>query len=287
MTEPGPGPATLDAGASRAVLDQARTENFPVAPRWLPAAIRRRLLDVYGFARMVDDAGDEARGDRNALLDEIEADVGRIYSGRPQMPLIASLQATVRDCSIPPEPLLALLEANRVDQSVTRYATFDDLLAYCELSANPVGHLVLHVFGAFNAARAELSDHVCSALQVIEHVQDVAEDHTRGRVYMPEADFAYTGATEDDLTAPSAPPALRALLALETSRAAKMLRSGSRLVGRLSGWERMAIAGFVGGGLAQVAALRAAGHDVLAQPVTASKRSVALRAVLVAARGRA
>lgn len=287
MTEAAAAP-TGDARSSlHTVLSQARTENFPVAPRWLPRDVRRRLMDVYGFARFVDDAGDEARGDRLALLDEIEPDLERVFGGTPELPVMRSLQRTVSECGIPPEPLRRLIQANRVDQTTTRYATFDDLLTYCELSANPVGHLVLYVFKAFEPARAVLSDHVCSALQVIEHIQDAGEDYRRGRVYMPQADFEAIGAEEADLAESSAPPRLRTLLELQNRRAENMLRNGSRLTGQLSGWARIAVAGFVGGGLAQVAALRRARHDVLAHQVKAGGTAVVTTSLWVCARGRA
>ena len=112
-----PAPAFDGHPSPRAVVRQASSENFPVAPRWLPNEMRRRLTDVYGFARLVDDTGDEVVGDRIALLDQIESDVDRIYDGVPKHPLIRSLQSTVRDCAIPPEPLKKLIEANRVDQT--------------------------------------------------------------------------------------------------------------------------------------------------------------------------
>jgi squalene synthase HpnC len=270
----------------RGVLAQASSENFPVAPRWLGRTAQRRLTDIYGFARLVDDTGDESPGDRLALLDEIEAEVERIYSGTPWHPLMRSLQATVRECDIPPRPLRKLIEANRVDQSVTRYATFDDLLAYCELSANPVGHLVLHAFGQFDDVNAEFSDRICSALQVIEHVQDVAEDARNGRIYMPEADMSACGRTEQDLVSTTASTALRSLLALQTTRSEKMLRSGSPLVGRLSGRAGPAVAGFVGGGLATVRALRRAGHDTLSRDVRASTGAIVREALRAYGRGR-
>jgi phytoene/squalene synthetase len=182
--------------------------------------------------------------------------------------------------------LKALIEANRVDQRVARYATFDHLLDYCQLSADPVGHLVLYAFDQSSDASAELSDHICSALQVIEHIQDVGEDFERGRIYMPQADFSHTGASENDLGATTTSHELRNLFALETTRAEQMLRSGSPLVARLKGWARVAVAGFVGGGMAQVRALRAADYEVLAGDVKASRTAVLGHAATVALRGR-
>jgi phytoene/squalene synthetase len=126
-------------------MAQAPSENFPVASRLLPAGVRADLLAVYGFARLVDDAGDEAPGDRLALLDELEHDLERAFAptGAPGNPLIAALRSTVAAHALPIEPFRRLIEANRRDQLVNRYRSFDELVGYCALSADPVGELVL------------------------------------------------------------------------------------------------------------------------------------------------
>ncbi|MGI5273308.1 squalene synthase HpnC [Nonomuraea sp. CA-218870] len=250
-------------------MSKAGQENFPVALRMLPAGYRNHLMAVYAFARHVDDLGDEAEpGDRSRLLDDVETDLDRLYDGSvPRLPVVRALARTVRECSIPAEPFRRLLEANRRDQTVTRYRTFDDLLDYCALSANPVGHIVLRVFGAAEPARLTWSDQICSALQILEHCQDVGEDHARGRIYLPEQDLRRFGCAESDLAAPSTPERLRRVVALQTARAAEMLREGRPLVASLSGHARLAVAGYVAGGLATVTALERAAHDVLGRPV--------------------
>src|SRR5690606_5849436 len=145
---------------------------------------------IYGFARLVDDIGDEAPGDRTALLDWLEGQLRLLFEGKPtEHPLLDDLGATIRALDIPPDPFERLIAANRRDQEVTSYATIEDLYAYCELSANPVGHLVLYVFGAATPDRIALSDKVCTALQLVEHWQDVREDLRQGRVYIPESDM--------------------------------------------------------------------------------------------------
>ncbi len=165
-----------------------------------------------------------------------------------------------------------LIDANRQDQTVSRYATFDDLLGYCRLSANPVGRIVLHIFGAATPERTRLSDLVCTALQLAEHWQDVAEDFAMGRIYLPQEDMAAFGCTEDDLgpatreaaTGPTTvsrratPPRLRKLMRFETERAGRLLDEGAALTGTLRGWARLAVAGYVAGGRATLAALAAA-----------------------------
>ena len=129
------------------------------------------------------------------------------------------LAAVVTDCRIPIQPFLDLIAANQQDQVVTRYETFDDLLGYCELSANPVGQIVLHVFGCSTPERVQLSDAICSGLQIVEHLQDVAEDYRAGRIYLPAAELRAHGCAEEDLTGKTAPTPLRRLIAAEADRA--------------------------------------------------------------------
>jgi squalene synthase HpnC len=250
---------------SHVSTEKAGQENFPVAARVLPARYRRHLLAVYGYARLVDDIGDEAPlGDRTRLLDEVAADLERVAAGAtPRMPALRALAPTVHELAIPVEPFRRLIEANRQDQVVARYDTFDDLMAYCELSANPVGHIVLHVFGAATAHRIRLSDRICSALQIVEHCQDVGEDHARGRVYLPAADLRRFGCAEADLEEPVTPTRLRGVIALAAGRARRLLDEGAPLVAELTGFARIAVAGYVAGGRATVAALERGRYDVL------------------------
>jgi squalene synthase HpnC len=279
-----------------AAAAQASGENFPVALRLLPGRYRRRLEAVYGFARAVDDMGDEAPPDERAqLLDELEADLGRLYQFQdpalreapaqaspaqaspaqdgtpdagppgdgPRIGVVRALAAMVGECGVPQQVFADLIRANRQDQVVTRYPAFSDLAGYCELSANPVGRIVLYIFGAATPERMILSDRVCTALQLAEHWQDVAEDYRAGRIYLPAEDMERFGCAETDLAAPSAGPHLRALMAFEVERAGRLLDEGAPLVGNLRGSARVAVAGYVAGGRAALAAITAAGHDVL------------------------
>ncbi|QFR01476.1 squalene synthase HpnC [Streptomyces phaeolivaceus] len=280
MTETG---TARTGNPERDTLDKAGAENFPVAPFFLPRAWRDDLLAVYGFARLVDDIGDgdlapggaDARllgvspqdaDDRLLLLDAFEADLGRVFDGAPNHPLLRRLQHTVRRRSLTPEPFLALIAANRQDQLVKRYETYDDLLAYCALSANPVGHLVLAVTGATTPERIRHSDAICTALQIVEHLQDVTEDLGRDRIYLPAADMKRFHVQEADLAAPSAGASVRALIAYETERARNLLNDGTPLVGSVHGRLRLLLAGFVAGGRAAVHAITAAEFDVLPGP---------------------
>lgn len=245
-------------------LGKATAENFPVALRVLPVRIRQDLEAVYRYARHVDDLGDEAPGDRLAALGSVEADVRALYNGGPVSdPVVAGLASTVARQRIPADPLLRLVEANRRDQHVSRYETFDDLLGYCRLSADPVGELVLRVFGRATPERIALSDKICTALQLLEHWQDVSEDYHRGRVYVPQEDLRHFSVREEDLGLRAATADVRALIGFETARAKDLLEAGAPLLGTLSGWARLSVAGYVAGGRATCAALRRGGFDPL------------------------
>ncbi|MGZ4768016.1 MAG: squalene synthase HpnC [Ilumatobacteraceae bacterium] len=246
-----------------AIDRQRAAENFPVALRVLPQAVRDDLIAIYGYARLVDDIGDEYAGDRLAALDWLEHDVLAAPGDRAEHPVVRRLTPTIRARGLPLQPFLDLIEANRRDQTVHRYSTFGELLDYCKFSATPVGRLVLAVFGVDDAELVQLSDDVCSALQVIEHLQDVGEDYHAGRVYLAKDDLDAFHLTDDDLGADSASYELRCLIAFQWARARQLLRSGRPLTRRLHGWSRPAIAGFVAGGEAALDAILAAQFDVL------------------------
>ena len=250
-----------------------------MALRVLPKAVRMDLHAVYAVARTIDDLGDLAPGDRTAALHNFRADLHQIWRGSaPQRPVLQALAPTVRARGLTVEPFDRLIEANLIDQWVTRYDTFGDLLRYCRLSADPVGRLVLDIFDQSSPAAAELSDRVCQALQLLEHWQDVGEDRRVGRVYLPAEDLAAFGVRETDLDRPHASDALRELMAFETERAARLLESGAPLLAHLRGWARVAVLGYIAGGRAAVRALRRAGWDVLGCPARTRRRDIALEA---------
>jgi squalene synthase HpnC len=237
-------------------------------------------MSFYGYARLVDDLGDEATGDRTQLLDLIESDLDRTYAGlEPEIPAIRELATTIRACDIPADPFRRLIQANRQDQVISRYERFADLVGYCELSANPVGHLVLYAFGAATPERMALSDRICTALQLIEHWQDVVEDYARGRIYLPLDDLARFGCAESELAGPPISDAVLDLMAFETDRAATWLDDGAPLVSTLSGYARIATAGYVGGGRATIAAITESGYDVFRSVPRPRPRRVAREAL--------
>src|SRR6202042_1349040 len=137
--------------------------------------------------------------ERAGLLDELAEDLGQLKAGRARLPVIRALRPVIYGLGVPEQLFIDIISANRQDQIVSRYETFDELIGYCRLSANPIGRMVLHVFGAYSERRAELSDQVCTALQLAEHWQDVAEDYRAGRIYLPGEDLAAHGVAEADL----------------------------------------------------------------------------------------
>jgi squalene synthase HpnC len=287
-------PGYANAGAENAARNSsgaaaaAAHENFPVALRLLPARHRRHLMALYVYARTVDDIGDRApAADRLERLAEVEDDVRRLFgAGEARLAVVRGLGPLASQRAVPMQPFLDLIQANRQDQVVARYQTFDDLLGYCRLSANPVGRIVLWIFGSFSPDRAELSDSVCTALQLAEHWQDVAEDLAAGRVYLPAEDLRRYGCTEADLAESTASLSVRRLIGFEAGRARELLDAGAPLIGRLRGWARVAVAGYVAGGRATLAAIEAADGDVLAATVRPGRARTAAELARALGRGR-
>ncbi len=254
------------------VMPKARRENFSVAARVLPAAIREHLLAIYAVARLIDDVGDESSGDRIALLGAVERELDRAYEGTATHPVMRRLTPAVRAHALPRDLFARLIEANRRDQRVRRYPTYHDLLDYCSLSANPVGRLVLHVFDAVTPDRCVLADSICTALQIVEHCQDVGEDLDRGRIYLPLEDLERFACREADLRIVPARACVRELIGFEVARARQLLRAGEPLLHSLRGWARIAVAGYVAGGHAAADAIVRTGGDVLAQRTRGRRR---------------
>ncbi|MHB1582807.1 MAG: squalene/phytoene synthase family protein, partial [Acidimicrobiales bacterium] len=214
-------------------MARARAENFPVASRALPRRVRGHLLAVYGFARLADDIGDEAPGDRLAQLDWLASELRRSVAGEAAHPLVRRVGETIRSVGLPLAPFDDLLEANRQDQVVDRYERFDDLVAYCMRSAAPVGRLVLAIWGLATTERLALADRVCVGLQLAEHIGDVGEDARRGRIYLPLAALRAEGCEPADLLAVSAGRPLRRVVAGQVAEARRFLDAGPVLAATL------------------------------------------------------
>ena len=210
-------------------------ENFPVGSRFIPRAKQPYVHAIYGFARTADDFADEARfeGARMALLDEWDELLRRCYQGEASHPVFIALRETVGRLDIPIEPLRALLQAYRMDVTQNRHETFEDLLFYCRHSANPVGQLVLYLFGYRDPELHALSDSICTALQLTNFWQDVDVDRAKDRVYLPRVDMARFGYSEQDLFSRTYNGAFVRLLGLEVERTWALFEQGRPLLGRV------------------------------------------------------
>jgi squalene synthase HpnC len=226
-------------------------ENFPVASFLLPRRLVPAVEAIYAFARSADDLADEGDAqpaERLAALAAYNAQLDRIAAGQPYAdPMFARLAAVVAQYRLPLQPLRDLLSAFSQDVVTTRYADFPTLLDYCRRSANPVGRLMLALYGVAGERDLRESDAICTALQLINFWQDVAIDIAKGRIYIPQDSLARFGVTEQDIEQGRVGPAWRALMAFEVGRARSLITSGAplalRLPGRI-GWElRMVVQG--------------------------------------------
>ena len=257
------------------VAGRARTENFPVASLLFPRRLRPHLRAIYGFARLVDILGDEVEGDRLEALDELEREVDACYSGEPAWPVMRMLQPTVQEFSLQREPFLRLIEANRMDQRVSEYQTWEDLREYCRHSADPVGRLVL---GLLRRDREQelvaASDDVCTGLQLVNFLQDVPRDLELGRIYLPAEDRRRFGVTVLDRQNAE----LMRTLEFEAGRARELLAGGRVLQSRIGGRVGRAVGLFARGGLAALEALERAQWDIFTQRPRPSRTRLALAA---------
>ena len=268
-------PSLAESYAYCADLARSHYENFTVISRFTPRQHRPALEAVYAFCRHTDDLGDEAEGDRLALLDEWEAELTRAYTGEPTHPIMVALQDTIRRAQIPEEPFRKLIEANRMDQGSGRFETYADVLHYCDHSANPVGRMVLHVLGEASEENVRLSDATCTALQLANFWQDVARDYAMGRIYIPLEDLRAFGCTEEQIANGVADRAFRSVLRFEVDRAQALFEEGLPLAAHLSGRARLAIALFSKGGMRVLDAIRKQDYDVLSErPVVTRSRKL-------------
>ncbi len=211
-------------------LTAVHYENFSVVTWLTPHEHRPAFRSIYAFCRWSDDLGDEV-GDRQRsreLLSWWRDELRAMYRGQRSHPVMIALGETVERYSIPIEPFERLISAFEQDQEVTEYETFEQLLDYCQRSANPVGHLVLHVAGAFNRENACLADSICTGLQLANFWQDVARDLAIGRIYLPREDRNRFGCSEDALRAGVCTPGIRQLMEFEVERRGGSLARGAR-----------------------------------------------------------
>jgi len=272
-------------------LAQTHYENFTVGSWLLPKAKRRHVHAIYSYCRTVDDLGDETapptiaalsgmsafdqedgeESYRLGLLDWWQTELEACYSGIPSHPVMVALQETIHTFEIPREPFLKLIKANRMDQRNKRHSTYNDLLYYCDHSANPVGHLFLCLFGYADPERLRISDATCTALQQANFWQDVAHDYQMGRIYLPMEDLAKFGYSESELAQGVENNAFRQLLAFEIERTMGLFREGASLVNTLEGQVKLDVALFTRGGMAVLEAIRRQNYNVLVDRPTLSR----------------
>jgi squalene synthase HpnC len=254
-----------EALAYCAQLTATHYENFSVVTWLTPRALQPAFQSIYSFCRWSDDLGDEVGDPRRALelLSWWRSELRLMYQGTARHPVMIALAGTVEQYGIPIEPFEALISAFEQDQTVTEYLTYEQLLDYCTRSANPVGHLVLSVGGAYTRDNARLADYTCTALQLANFWQDVARDLAIGRIYLPRADRERFGYADSDLRALRFTPAFAALLRFEIERARELFAEGRELVARLPRALAVDVDLFSRGGLAILDRIEARGFDVL------------------------
>jgi squalene synthase HpnC len=258
-----PPAGTFDLAASYdfcARLAKSHYENFTVASWLMPREMRPHMYAIYAYARMADDFADEHHD--LAMLDEWERELDFAYAGTARHPVFIALADTVRRFEIPREPFQDLLTAFRSDIDFKGFETLDDLLAYSRYSANPVGRLVLYLFGYRDAERQYLSDLICSGLQLANFWQDVAGDLGKGRIYLPRRDMQRFRVTANDLAAHTSSREFRELMRHEVGVARAMLAEGGELHRRVDKRLSRDMLMFAGGGMAILRAIERIDCDV-------------------------
>ncbi len=268
-------PAEAQSYCSR--LARTHYENFTVASVMLPRRLQPHFHNVYAYCRWADDLADETGGGKRALdlLRWWRAELLSCYEGWPRHPVMLALRRTIRRFQIPPQPFLDLLFAFEQDQLVKRYQTFEQLLAYCQYSANPVGRLVLYFGNAYTKEAATLSDHVCTALQLTNFWQDVARDFEIGRVYLPDDDRCRFGYVDADLAARQSTPAFTALLRFEVERTRDLFYRGMPLLDMIPADLKIDVDLFIRGGLAILRKIEGIGYNVWRERPVLSRRQKA------------
>ena len=266
----------------------------------------KHIYALYSYCRSVDDIGDEdqqasiggsgsyfAADDSNvrqlhqledletsrklSRLDQWESKLKSCYAGTPRHPVFVSLQRTIAEFDLPIDPFVKLIEANRMDQNVHRYSTYEQLLDYCDHSANPVGRLFLGIFGYRDAELDQLADATCTALQLTNFWQDVRRDYLKDRIYIPREDWIRFGCTENDF-GPGAPSQnYRQMMRFQESRTMDLYERGSSLVEKLDGRVTLDVALFSKGGIAVLETIKRQHYDVFTKRPTLGKgRKIAL-----------
>jgi squalene synthase HpnC len=245
-------------------LARSHYENFPVASRFVPPALRPHVWAIYAFARSADDFADEPRyaGVRSAALDHWEEQLERACYGEAEHPVFVALGETVERRDIPISPLRDLLTSFRMDLTTARYPTFEALLTYMQHSAVPVGRLLLYIFDYRDPAFHRYADDLAVALELGHFLQDVPLDLARGHLYLPEEDLHHFGVRVDDLAEGRVSQAVRDMMRFQTARARALFMRGRPLVDRLGRDLSFELSLMWNGGMAILDQIEAAGGDV-------------------------
>lgn len=267
-------------------IAQSHYENFTVGSWLLPRRLRRHLAAIYAFARAADDMADEGVGpasERLTLLDAWERKLDLCFQGSPEDPIFVALGQSVEECNLPIEPFRKLLHAFRSDVMFSGFDTSDALLAYCRCSANPVGHLVLSLFGHHDSERRHLSDKICTGLQIANFWQDISVDARKGRLYVPRDAIARFGCSPANFMEGTMTDEVRALLANQVDWTRAMLEDGLGLATLVDSRLAREVRLFAWGGMAILGRIESEDYDVLTRRPTVPRRQqmgLVLRALL-------
>ncbi len=254
-------------------LARTHYENFTVVSWFLPRELRRHMFNIYAYCRWSDDLGDEIP-DRAMALDALNwwrGELDACFDGRPGHPVFVALRETVTQFDIPAEPFHHLLDAFVQDQSIRRFRNYDEVEHYCRRSANPVGRLVLYLFGCRDKERQQLSDATCTALQLANFWQDVTVDWEKDRVYLPQDEMGRFGVSDDHIARREFTPQFRDLMEFEVKRARRLFARGLPLVYMVPRRLRLDIELFTRGGEAILDRIEAQNYDVLSSRPALSK----------------
>ena len=254
-------------------LARAHYENFTVGSLLLPRGLRQHVYNVYAYARVADDFADELLSDEESLakLTDWEHKLEACYQGETDHPVFVALADTIQQFQIPITPFRSLLRAFRQDRMVKCYSTFNDLLGYCQNSANPVGHIFFHLFRYRDPALVPYADAICTALQLTNFWQDIPVDLQKGRIYIPLEDMTSFGYSEAELTQHIYNENFRRLLEFEVERTQELFDRGKGLIPRVGKDIELEIRLFISGGESILQALRKSQYDVFRRRPKLSK----------------
>ena len=258
-------------------LAKRHYENFLVGSLLLPKDKKRHLYAIYAFCRITDDLGDDYLGNRTEALNYWEKQTMECFTGEPQHPSMLALQHTVNLHNMPVEPFLKLIEANRMDQLKNTYRTFGELEFYCNHSANPVGHMVLWLFGYRDKERQNLSDHICTALQLTNFWQDIRRDLTLGRIYIPIEDIERFGYSTHELLQGKFTDAFQKLMVYQVARTRELFDRGQPLARKLDNKLRFDVELFIKGGLSVLNAIEKQNYNTfIRRPIVSKSQKLLL-----------